>query len=269
MSPASTVIASRGSLWHWSTRALRLLVGALLLLWSLLLAAWLTLYWGILPHIDEWRPRIEQLAGDALGVKVRIGEIRVRSGSWVPAAELHDVVLHDSRGREALRLPRVAAALSVPSLLAFQLRFEQLLIDDAQLVVRRDAKGQISIGGLEMEGHVGGDGEGHPAADWFFRQHEFLIRGGTVTWIDEQRGAAPLLLTDTLVVVRNGLRHHDLRIDATPQAEWGERFSLRARMMQSLVAPAGDWRRWSGTTHADLPHVDLALLRRYVDLPFE
>ena len=62
MSPASTVIASRGSLWHWSTRALRLLVGVLLLLWSLLLAAWLTLYWGILPHIDEWRPRIEQLA---------------------------------------------------------------------------------------------------------------------------------------------------------------------------------------------------------------
>ena len=269
MSPAPTVIASRGPFWHWSTRALRLLVGALLLLWSLLLAAWAALYWGILPHIDEWRPRIEQMVGRALGVQVRIGEIRVRSGGWIPAAELHDVVLHDSRGREALRLPRVAAALSVPSLLAFQLRFEQLLIDDAQLVVRRDAKGNISVGGLELPAHVGGDGEGHPAADWFFRQHEFVIRGGTLTWIDEQRAAAPLLLTDTLVVVRNGLRHHDLRIDATPQLAWGERFSVRARMNQSLVGRAGDWQRWRGTLYAELPHVDVALLRNYVDLPFE
>jgi len=256
-------------LWHWSTRALRLLVGALLLVWSLLLAAWLTLYWGILPHIDEWRPRIEQMASRALGVPVRIGEIRVRAGSWVPAAELRDVVLHDSRGREALRLPRVAAALSVPSLLTLQLRFDQLLIDDAQLVVRRDPKGHISVGGLEMAGQVGGDGEGHPAADWFFKQHEFVIRGAMVTWIDEQRSASPLLLTDTLVVIRNGLRHHDLRIDATPQLAWGERFSARVRMNQSLVDRAGDWRRWRGTLHAELPHVDVALLRSYVDLPFE
>lgn len=269
MSPAPTVIASRGFLWHWSTRALRLLVGMLLLLWSLLLAAWLTLYWGILPHIDEWRPRIEQMASAALGVQVRIGEIQVRQGGWIPAAELRDVVLHDSHGREALRLPRVVAALSVPSLLTLQLRFEQLLIDDAQLVVRRDAKGQISVGGLEMAGQVGGDGEGHPAADWFFKQHEFVIRGATLTWIDEQRAAAPLLLTDTVVVVRNGLRYHDLRIDATPQLDWGERFSLRARMNQSLIDHAGDWRHWRGTLHAELAHVDVALLREYVDLPFE
>jgi len=269
MSPASTVNTSRGSLWHWSTRALRLLVGVLLLLWSLLLTAWLTLYWGILPHIGEWRPRIEQMASHALGAPVGIGAIEVRAGGWIPAAELHDVVLRDSRGREALRLPRVVAALSVPSLLALQLRFEQLLIDDAQLVVRRDLKGHISVGGLEMAGQVGGDDEAHPAADWFFKQHEFVIRGATLTWIDEQRAAAPLLLTDTVVVVRNGLRHHDVRVDATPQLAWGERFSLRARMNQSLVDRAGDWRRWRGTLHAELPHVDVALLRRYIDLPFE
>ena len=269
MSPASTVIASPGSSWLRPTRVLRALVGLLLLLWSLLLAAWLTLYWGILPHIDEWRPRIEQLASRALGTRVQIGEIRVHSSSWIPAAELREVVLHDSRGREALRLPRVVAALSVPSLLTLQLRFEQLLIDDAQLVVRRDANGHISVGGLEMAGQVGGDGEGHPAADWFFRQHEFVIRHAALTWIDEQRHAAPLLLTDTVVAVRNGLRHHDLRIDATPQLAWGERFSLRARMNQSLVERAGDWRHWRGTVHAELPHVDLAQLRNYVDLPFE
>jgi uncharacterized protein (TIGR02099 family) len=270
MSPAPTVIASRGPFWRWSTRALRLLIGVLLLVWSLLLAAWLTLHWGILPRIDEWRPRIEALASRSLGAPVRIGEIQLRSGGWIPAAELRDVVLLDRSGREALRLPRVHAALSVPSLMALRLRFEQLLIDGAQLVVRRDVQGHISIGGLDLAGEVrSDDGGGNPAADWFFQQHEFVIRGATVTWIDEQRAAAPLQLTDTTVVVRNGLRHHDFRIDATPQAAWGDRFSLRAHLSQSLVARAGDWRHWRGTVFADLPHVDVALLRTYVDLPFE
>src|SRR5262245_43606545 len=142
MSPALNVDTSRGSWWRWSTRALRLLVGLLLLAWSLLLAAWLILHWGILPHIDEWRPRIESLASRSLGAPVTIGTIQVRSGGWIPAAELHDVVLKDRNGREALRLPRIAAALSVPSLLALQLRFEQLLIEGAELVVRRDAQGR-------------------------------------------------------------------------------------------------------------------------------
>ena len=267
MSPNSAVVAPRRPFWRASTRALRLLVAGLAIVWSLLLMAWLTLHWGILPHIDDWRPRIEAAASRALGVPVRIGRIQVRSGSWVPAAELHDVVLHDRDGREALRLPRVAASLSVPALLAFELRFQQLLIEDAQLEIRRDAQGHLFVAGLPMGGPVSGDD--HAAADWFFRQQEFVIRRGSLSWLDEQRGAPPLQLTDAVVVVRNGLLHHDLLIDATPQAAWGERFALRARMSQPLMARSGDWRQWRGTVHADLPHVDVALLRQYVDLPFE
>ena len=81
-------------------------------------------------------------------------------------------------------------------------------------------------------------------------------------------GAAAGALAGDLVV-RNGLRHHDLRLDGTPPAAWGERFSLRGRFTQPLWARAGDWRRWSGRVHADLPRVDVANLRRHVDLPFE
>jgi len=270
MSPAPNVIVSRGSWWRWPTRVLRWTVGALLLAWSLLLAAWLILTWGILPHIDEWRPRIEALASRELGAPVTIGAIQAHAGGWVPAAELRDVVIRDGGGREALRLPRVSAALSVPSLLALQLRFDQLLIDGAELVVRRDPQGRISVGGLEMAGRAGVDAEaGSPAVDWFFEQHEFVIRDATLTWIDEQRAAPPLQLTDTVVVVRNRLRRHELRIDATPQATWGDRFSLRARLSQPIVARSGDWRRWRGTVYADLPLVDVALMRQYVALPFE
>ena len=235
--------------------------------WSLCLVAWLTLHWGILPRLDEWRPRIEAHASQALGAPVQIGRIDVRSSGWVPALELHEVVLRDARGREALRLPRVAAALSVPSLLALRLRFEQLLIDGARLEVRRDAQGRLHVAGMDVEGdHVG---DGQQAADWFFEQQEFVIRGGTLRWVDEQRAAPPLALTDVQLLLRNSGRNHELRLDATPPSAWGERFKLIARARHPLLARAGDWQRWRGTLHADLPSAAVSELRRHVELPFE
>lgn len=235
--------------------------------WSLCLAAWLTLHWGILPRLDDWRPRIEAQVSGALGAPVQIGRIEVRSSGWVPAFELHDVVLRDARGREALRLPRVAAALSVPSLLALHLRFEQLLIDGARLEVRRDVNGRLHVAGMDVEGD--GVGDGQQAADWFFEQHEFVIRGGTLRWVDEQRAAPPLALTDVQLVLRNRRLGHELRLDATPPPDWGERFSINLRARQPLLARAGDWQRWRGSVHANLPLAAVPELRRHVDLPFD
>ena len=243
-----------------------MLAGLVIAAWSLLLVAWLTLHWGILPHIDEWRPQIAARASQALGVPVHIEHIAVRSGSWLPALELHGVVLHDASRGPALTLPHVVAVPSPRSLLAFELRLEQLLLDGAQLDVRRDRAGRLFVAGMDMNGPARGD---RSLANWFFKQPEFVIRGGSLRWTDEQRGAPTLTLSDVQLVVRNGLRRHVLRLDATPPAEWGERFTVQGRFTHSLLREAGDWQRWSGTLHAGLPRADVHRLRRYIDLPFE
>ena len=248
--------------WLW-----RIAFGLLLAAWSLLLLAWLTLHWGILPRIEQWRPQIEAHASRAIGVPVTIGAISVRSSGWVPALELTDVVLKDRQQREALRLPKISAALSARSLLAFELRFEQLHIDGAALELRRDKAGRFFVAGIEIP-PSGADAD-NGAADWFFSQHEFVVRNGRLRWIDEQRDAPALELEQVDLVVRNGLRHHDIRLDATPPAAWGERFSVLGRFTQSLLAGSGDWRRWNGSLFASLPHADVAELRRHVTLPFE
>lgn len=246
----------------------RSLLGLLVLAWSLLLIAWLTLHWGILPHIQQWREPIEARASKALGLPVRIGNIEVRSSGWVPSFELREVQLLDAEGRPALRLPRVFAAVSARSLLSFEPRFEQLLIDGAELDIRRDPKGRISVAGLDFSS-TNDSGDGSAIADWFFNQGEFVIRGGALRWTDEQRGAAPLALRDLQLVVRNGLRTHSFRLDATPPPEWGERFSASGRFSQPLLANSGDWRRWSGQAHVSLPRADVRELRQHVALPFE
>ena len=260
------VFAPRWVRVRWVARAL---LGVVIIAWSLLLIAWLTLHWGILPHIQQWREPIQERASKALGVPVRIGQIEVRSRGWAPTFELREVVLHDADQRPALRLPRVSAAVSLRSLLSFELRFEQLLIEGAELEVRRDAAGHIFVAGLKLSADELDKNQGSAAADWFFAQHEFVVRAGALRWTDELRGAAPLALGDVQFVVRNSLRRHDIRIDATPPPEWGDRFTATGRFTQPLLARRGDWRRWSGSAFVSLPRADVHVLRQHVTLPFE
>lgn len=257
----------------------RLLLWLLLAAWSLFALTWGALHLVIVPRIGDWRPQLERWATQAVGVPVRVGEIRAESGSgghpwlpefvsgFMPSFELSNVQLLDATGREALRLPSVRTALSVRSL--WRLGFDQIVIAAPVLDVRRTAQGRIEVAGLDFSGPDSGD---HRAADWFFAQPEFVIQGGTVRWTDDLRAQPPLALAALDLVVRNTARSHQFRVDATPPPEWGQRFSLRGNLREPLLdlrqsAPGlALWHNWSGELHADLPHADVARLRTYVDL---
>ena len=240
-------------------------------LW-LLLAFWLTvaLAWGalhgfIVPRIGELRPDLEIEAGRVLGVPVRIGGITASTEGLVPTFELQDVVLLDARGAEALRLARIVVTLSPRSL--WNLGFDQLYIEKPQLDIRRAPDGKIFVAGLDLSRGADNDGR---FADWFFRQAEFVVRGGTLRWTDEMRNAPPLALADVDFVMRNSTRRHALRLDATPPPEWGDRFSLRGLLRQPfLSAHSGRWQEWTGQLHADFARVDVSQLRRHADIGFE
>lgn len=270
-SPAdpSTASGSPVATRRWWTRCALWIFGLSAGLLALLLTAWLALQWAILPHINDWRADLEKQATQALGIQVRIGSIQAQSTGWSPSLDLRDVRLIDPAGRQTLHLPRVSAVLSARSLLAMELRFSQLQLDSPELLLRRDTQGRVFVAGLSVEEgsqHTSASGE---AADWFFQQHEFAILHGRIRWVDELRQAPPLELFDLNLVLRNGLRRHDLRVDATPPAAWGQRFSLRGRFTQSLLERPGALQHWSGQLFADLPRTDVRELRRYLDLPFE
>lgn len=242
--------------------AARWTLGLLLAISLLLTLAWGALHGFIVPRIDDLRPEVEIRASRILGVPVRIRAISARSEGLIPTFTLQDVVLLDPLGREALRLPLVVGAVSPRSLLNFG--FHQLYIDQPQLDVRRDAGGRIFVGGLDFTRTSDNGGR---AADWFFSQTEFIIQGGRLQWTDELRGAPPLALTQVDLVVRNQVRRHQLRLDATPPRDWGERFTLAGVFRQPLLsARAGRWQQWSGTLHADFRAVDLSQLRRHADV---
>ncbi|MEZ5664529.1 MAG: YhdP family protein [Burkholderiaceae bacterium] len=257
----------------------RLLLWVVLAAWGLFAVSWGALHLWIVPRIGDWRPDVERWVSAGVGIPVRIGELRAESApgersllpALVPVIELRDVRLFDPRGQEALVLPQVQVAVSVASL--WRLGVDQIVIHAPVMDVRRTAQGHLEVAGLDFSGQDSGDTR---AADWFFDQPEFVIRRGTVRWTDDMRpqpdGALALQALD--FVVRKKGRQHELRLDATPPASWGDRFSLRARMREPLLDLAAQpavsepavWSRWSGELYAEFPRADVQRLRRHLDL---
>src|SRR5690606_4924705 len=155
--------------------------------WLVLGAAWAALHGWIVPRIDSLRPQLQEQASRALGVPVRIAALTAESGGIFPTVELSGVTLLDREGRAGLHLPRVVVALSPRSLLRFG--FEQIYIESPQLDIRRAADGQMFIAGMGFRDQGEPDSR---AADWLFSQPEVAIRGGTLRYQDELRGAEPL-----------------------------------------------------------------------------
>jgi uncharacterized protein (TIGR02099 family) len=255
----------------------RLLLWLVLAAWGLFALSWGALHLWIVPRIGDWRPELERMASRAVGVPVQVAEIRAESKAddasvlpaFTPSFELRDVRLFDAQGRVALQLPLVRTSVSVRSL--WHLGFEQLVIQQPVLDVRRTAQGRIEVAGLDFSGAE--DNQDSGLADWFFSQPEFVIQGGTVRWTDELRQQPPLALDALELVVRNTARSHQIRLDATPPTEWGERLSLRAQLSEPLfqlgrsrAEPGQPWQAWNGQLFADFPRVDVANLRAYVDL---
>lgn len=265
MNQAPSSIPTLSNFWKIACPVSRFLLWLAIVAWGLFAVAWIVLHGLIVPRIGDFRPQLEIQASKALGVPVRIGAVVATSSGLIPSFELKDVALLDPQGREALRLPRILASISPSSLL--QLSFEQLYIDQPELEIRRSVNGKILVAGLDFSKPDSTSADG---LDWFFSQPEFVIRNGTVRWVDEQPNGAmgvppPLALTQVDFVSRNPFNKHLLRLDATPPPEWGNRLSLRGVFTQSLLSTdKGKWRDWTGQIYADFSKVDVSHLSRYV-----
>ena len=235
--------------------------------WVMFALAWMALHWVIVPRIGEFRPRLEIEVSKVVGVPVRIGEITATSVGIIPSFELKNVALLDAAGREALKLPRILAAVSPASLL--QLNVEQILIEAPELDIRRDVNGKLTVAGLDISKD---DNNSGGAADWFFSQPEFVVRNGIVHWVDEMPNGTlgvppPLTLSQVDFVSRNPLNKHELRLDATPPTIWGERFTLRGLFSQSLLSTdKGKFKEWTGQVFTDFSKIDVSEISRYVNL---
>ena len=240
--------------------ALRFFAWVLLVGGFLLGMAWAALHFWIVPRIEDFRPKFENLATQAIGVPVHMGKLLAVSSGWMPTFEIHDLSLLDPEGRRALTLPKVIFAISVRSVL--HLGVEQLVIESPTLDIRRTETGDWRIAGLALKKDNSPDSA---FADWIFAQKEIFVRDGTVIWTDElnpfDRNKAGVNLSQVSWLLRNSARHHQWRLDATPPTGWGEPFVLLGNLRRGLLSThPGRVKDWSGQLHAEFTDVNLSQL---------
>ncbi|MCG2585897.1 YhdP family protein [Massilia sp. TS11] len=248
-----------------SHHALGFAVKTVALVYFLFALAFLALRYAVLPNIDLYKADIERMAGRALGNPVSIARIYASWNGLRPNFFLGDVRLHDAAGRQLLHLPSVSATVSWWSVLALDVRFQQLELIGPDLDILRRPDGRIQVAGIVLD-TAQGQGQG---ADWALQQHEVVIRDGRVHWTDQKRGAPELVLEKLNLVLRNRWTHHQFALQATPPAALGQPVDVRADFSHPRFATRiADVARWKGELYADVRGSDLAAWKAYVDYPF-
>ncbi|WP_229632073.1 YhdP family protein [Pseudoduganella violaceinigra] len=253
--------------WNRATHhVLGFTVKLVLLLYFAFTLLFLALRWVVLPHIDHYKPEIEQLASRAVGQPVTIDRIYASWKGLRPQLILGDVVMRDAQGQAALHLPTVSATLSWWSVPAGGLRFESLEFHRPQVDVRREADGRLFAAGIYLDLDKKGDGK---SADWLLSQREVVVRDGRITWTDLQRGSPPLQFDNVTALMLNQWRRHQFAFKATPPAALAAPIDVRADFSHQPFTRVADVKQWKGEVYAELRQADLAAWKPYLPRTIE
>lgn len=218
----------------------------------------------VFPHIDEYKDRIAQTLSTSLKQQVTIANIAIRWSGMTPQVTLREVIIYDTQQRPALELAKIVTRLSWSSVALLSPSLVSLRIDTPNLVIRRTAEGEIFLAGISMSG------KGDPAfANWLLAQRKIKVSHATVTWVDEQRQAPPLLLEDLNIEIltpvwQRLLHRHSIHLDSLVSTGTRQRMALDAVLVGEDVS---NLQAWHGEVSVHLPQTDLAAWGPWIDLP--
>ncbi|NNM69985.1 MAG: TIGR02099 family protein [Gallionella sp.] len=249
-------------LWHsfnWLTRIAIVCAAAALVLVALGI---IVLRYWLLPDIEQYHEKITAALTHAIGHPVTIEKIEAGWQGLSPRLSLVNLSMLDEQQQPALVLPSVRVSVSWLSLPAAELRFASLDVERPELLIRRDVQGNMFVGGVAVA-QRGGD---NTLADWLLHQSRMVVRNALIVWVDEQRGAPPLVLRNVDVRIDSLLNHH--------------RFALRASVPAELASPLdvrGDFhgvsfddvQGWRGQLFTQLQYADITAWRPWLDMPKE
>ncbi|KQT34199.1 YhdP family protein [Methylophilus sp. Leaf414] len=220
----------------------------------------------VFPHIDDYKDRIAQKLSQSMKQEVTIAHIGIRWRGLAPQVSLGDVTIFDTQKRPALELSRITTRLSWSSLVLLSPSLISLRIDAPNLIIRRTADGELFLAGISMSG------KGDPAfSNWLLEQRRIKITHATVTWVDEQRQAPPLLLEDLNIEIltpvwQRLLNRHTVHMDSLVSNGTKQRITLDSVLVGDDVTKP---EAWHGEISLRLPQIDLAAWSPWLDLPLK
>lgn len=191
-------------------------------------------YW-ILPHIDQWRPQIQQQLSAALNANVSLGHISVDWKGLNPKLQALNVEFSDTQGRSLLAVPSVRATISWRSLFAGQLELDALEAIGLDLTLRRDTQDQVWIMGrsFSLGEPISSPETASGVLDWLLDQRQIALRAATLRWMDEGRRAPPLVLEQVTLTLANQHTDHRFMLRAEIPEALGRSLDLRGEFLHT------------------------------------
>ena len=222
-----------------------------------------------MPRVDDFRPRIEQMASRALKTPVTIGRIEASWRGFNPHLALSGVSVAGGDGRPGLSLPRVEGTISWLSALALEPRFALLRIESPELDVIRLTGNRFSIAGFIVDPDKKGEDSG--ASDWILAQGEVVVRDARIRYSDRRvpSAATELAFTNVNLQLENVFGSHLMGLQAQPTSAVAGPIDLRARFRHAPFSRPSDYTRWTGEVFGAVDYADLAALARTFDAPFK
>jgi uncharacterized protein (TIGR02099 family) len=260
-------LGARGA--RWGLQAARL-AGVLAVVAYFLFGA--TILWTryfLLPHIDDWRARIETGASQALGAPVAIGALAADWEGLHPRLHLSGASVRNPQGDPVLLLPQVDVVFSWSTLLALSPRLESLTVAGPHIEVRRQADGRIAVAGLLI------DPQAPPSKntflDWLLAQHRIRVRDATLHWTDERSPDADgepgsLELERLELLITRGLRTHRVALRMQPPAALAGPLDLRSEFSRPWGRSDTGLATWNGRFYLDVAYADLPALDHWLHL---
>jgi uncharacterized protein (TIGR02099 family) len=259
--PALPKFSAANPSWLQTTaRAIRvLLLGAIVGFCLLLLAVRLVVF----PRLETNREGLTQFLERQIGQPVEIDSLATGWDGWNPRIELKGVRIIDRGiGAPALVLPALHLTLAWTSVLFFDLRFKELVIDRPQLSVQRDKEGKLHVAGLTIDP----DPRSHDQrlADWLLRQSSVVVHDATIVWRDDTRDVEPLRLDHVEFRLENAFASHRFGLTGTPPAAIASPLDLRGEINGASLANLSGV---SGQLYARVDYADVAAWRSWLTLP--
>ncbi len=248
-------------------RIIRVALAIFFVFYFLFAGIFLGLRYIVLPNVNGYKTEIEKLASESIGKNVRFSQINASWYGLQPKIDLENVTLSDNEGREYVRLKNVSAVVSWWSLPLMDLRLASIVIERPEIAISRNRDGKFYVAGIQVDTEKQSDSG---VADWILKQHEIVIRDGTLHWKDEFRHGAELELDQFGFAMENRGRHHRFRLVAVPDVPVADSLDIRGDLYHPrFERKVSDVSKWTGNLYAALPNLNAAQWKKYVDLPVD
>lgn len=238
----------------WRKRAL-ILLG---LVAALFVIGHLAVRFVLWPQIEKSKVSIERLISARIGANVTMDKLEVAWTGIRPSFEIEGLRFNGpDQSIPLLFIEEIQGELSWNSFYHLAPYFHELHFKSAQIYVRRDSKGLLTVAGLPIHSKT----NDYSAENWLFAQNDIQVSDLKLIW-DDQKSQKKLSTIDIQNLnLSNGIRRHRGSLLATTPWTTGP-VELKVNFANRLTGQAGNWRHWIGTIEWNLNDFNLTQIAK-------